>query len=108
MTGAVRMATAPSSAPKAMHDRVVVSIDEAAETTAGGLVLATTLSEKKEKTGVVLDVGPGRYSREGYLEPMPVKVGDKVLWKDDFGSEKIEIDGKKCIALRVPSIVAKW
>lgn len=93
--------------PAVLHDRVLVKIDEKVSETASGLVLPIA-TDKKEKTGVVINVGPGRFSPAGALEPMPVSVGDCVAWKDDFGSETVEVDGETLLALRVPSIVAKW
>lgn len=96
-----------SGIPNALHDRVFIKVDEKANETAGGLVLPSA-SGGKEKTGVVVKVGPGRFSPQGAREPMTVEVGDHVLWKDDFGSETIEVGGEKVLALRVPSIVAKW
>ena len=93
--------------PTPLHDRIFVKVDEKLTETAGGLQLAVTANEEKEKTGVVLATGPGRYSAVGKLESMPVQVGDAVVWKDEFGAEKFVVNGEEIIALRVPSIIAK-
>lgn len=94
----------------AMSDRVLVRVDATARTTDGGLI--TTRNEKERpKTGTVIGVGPGRYTADGMLEEGIdfFKVGDRVLWKNDFGSDKIQNDdGDDLISLREFSIVAKF
>lgn len=94
---------------KPLGDRVIVRVDDAADQTAGGLFLGGE-KEKEERTGTVVAVGPGRYSPEGQLEAIGLAPGDHVLWKDDYGSEKIEGDTSEgeLLALKVFSISAKW
>lgn len=105
---AARMcAGAPSGMPSALADRIFVRVDDAPEETSGGLVLPSAASDKPSQ-GVVVAVGPGRYSPAGTKEPMPVAVGDHVMWKDEFGVERVDVDGQQLLALRVPSVVCKW
>ena len=62
---------------KPLGDRVIIKQDEAEETTASGLYLATEAKEKPQ-TGTVLAVGEGKLDKDGKLIPVPVKEGDKV------------------------------
>ena len=64
---------------KPLGDRVIIKQDEAEETTASGLYLATEAKEKPQ-TGTVLAVGEGKLDKDGKLIPVPVKEGDKVLY----------------------------
>ena len=55
---------------KPLGDRVIVKQDEAEETTASGLYLATEAKEKPQ-TGTVLAVGEGKLDKDGNLVPVP-------------------------------------
>ena len=59
---------------KPLGDRVIIKQDEAEETTASGLYLATEAKEKPQ-TGTVLAVGEGKLDKDGKLIPVPVKEG---------------------------------
>ena len=69
-----------------MADNVLLKAQEAQETTASGIILATT---NKEKPAIyeVVSAGPGK---EGVV--MTVKAGDKVIVGKFVGSE-IKLDG---------------
>jgi chaperonin GroES len=59
-----------------LDDRIVVEPSEAEQTTASGLVIPDTAKEKPQQ-GVVLAVGPGRWSDdEGEHFALDIKVGD--------------------------------
>ncbi len=62
--------------------------------TKSGIVLPETADKEKPMMGTVLAVGPGKKNDKGELQPMAVKVGDKVLFKK-YGPDEIEVDGKK-------------
>ena len=89
---------------KPLGDRVIVKQDEAEETTASGLFLA---SEAKEKptTGVVLAVGTGRITDDGKTIPVPVKEGDRVVY-GKYGGTEVEVGGEKVVILRSDDIYA--
>ena len=83
-------------------------VDKAARQTKGGLFLGGG-SEKEECIGTVVAVGPGRYSQEGKIEEIHIAPGDQVMWKDDYGAEKVEGGpDEELLALKVFSVVAKW
>ncbi len=62
--------------------------------TKSGIVLPETADKEKPIMGTVLAIGPGKKNDKGELQPMSVKVGDKVLFKK-YGPDEIEVDGKK-------------
>ena len=83
---------------KPLGDRVIVKADEAEEKTAGGLILAHDAKEKPQ-TGVVLAVGEGKMDKDGKLVPVPVKVGDKVLY-GKYGGTEVSVNGEDVMILR--------
>lgn len=89
---------------KPLGDRVIVKQDEAEETTAGGLLLSSG-SKEKPTTGVVLAVGDGRVTEDGETIPVPVKVGDRVLY-GKYGGTEIDVDGETVMILRADDLYA--
>jgi chaperonin GroES len=77
---------------KPMGDRVVVKPKGREETTASGIVLPDTATEKPQQ-GEVVSVGPGRLLDNGKRVELDVKVGDTVLFAKYSGTEfKLESD----------------
>ena len=89
---------------KPLGDRVIIKQDEAEETTASGLYLATEAKEKPQ-TGTVLAVGEGKLDKDGTLIPVPVKEGDKVLY-GKYGGTEITVDGEDVMILRADDLYA--
>ena len=89
---------------KPLGDRVILRQDEAEVTTASGLYLAKDAKEKPQ-TGTVLAVGEGKLDKEGKHLPMPVKVGDKVIY-GKYGGTEITLDGEEVLILRADDICA--
>ena len=89
---------------KPLGDRVILRQDEAEVTTASGLYLASAAQEKPQ-TGTVLAVGEGRMDKDGKFLPMPVKVGDKVIY-GKYGGTEIALDGENVLILRADDIYA--
>lgn len=52
----------------------------------GGILLPDTAQEKP-KEGEVIAVGPGKRDEHGHLDPVTVKVGDRVLFSSYGGTE---------------------
>ena len=75
---------------KPLGDRVIIKADEAEETTASGLYLAHDAKEKPQ-SGTVLAVGDGKHDKDGNLVPVPVKVGDKVIY-GKYGGTEISVE----------------
>ena len=80
-----------------LHDRVVVRRTEKEETTAGGIVLPDSASEKPSQ-GEVLAVGPGKTLDNGDVRPVDVKVGDKVVF-GQYGGSTVKVDGEELLIL---------
>ena len=82
-----------------MADNVLLKAQEAQETTASGIILATTTKEKPSIYEVV-SAGPGTKDVE-----MTVKAGDKVVVSKFVGSE-IKLDGEEYKFVKQDDILA--
>ena len=89
---------------KPLGDRMVVEPKEKETTTASGLVLPDTASEKPQQ-GTVIAVGPGARDEDGDYIAMDVKEGDTVLFAKYAGTE-IKVDGKKVLILKESDVLA--
>ncbi len=69
-----------------LHDRVLVKRLEEKEVKKGGIIIPDTAKEKPQE-GEIMAVGPGKVTEDGKLQPMSVKVGDKILFGKYSGSE---------------------
>ena len=87
-----------------LHDRVVVRRMEEERTTAGGIVIPDSATEKPS-TGEVLAVGNGKVSETGDVRPMDVKVGDKIMFGKYSGTE-VKVDGEELLIMREDDIMA--
>ena len=88
---------------KPLADRVVIKMEEAEETTKGGIILTSSAKEKPQVATVVA-VGPGGLV-DGKEVKMIVKVGDKVLTSKYSGTE-VKVDGEECTIVRQSDILA--
>jgi chaperonin GroES len=88
---------------KPLHDRVVVKALESEERTRGGIIIPDTAKEKPMQ-GKVVAVGPGARSEDGKLQPIGVKVGDKVLYGKWSGTE-VKIDGDDLLIVKEADIL---
>lgn len=86
-----------------LYDRILIERVENATTTKGGLFLPESASEKPSE-GIVLAIGHGRLSKDGELEPLAVKEGDRVAFGKYAGTE-IKVDGKERLVLREDEIL---
>lgn len=91
---------------KPVGDRLIIKQDEANETTSSGLYIATEAKERPS-SGVVLAVGPGKTNKDGVLEPMPVAVGDRIIYGKFAGTE-IEADGETVVILKAEEVFAVY
>lgn len=90
---------------KPLGDRVILKQDEAVEKTAGGIYLSSEQKKEKPCQGEIVAAGEGKRNDKGELNPMPVKVGDHVIYSKYAGNE-IEIDGKEYILIKADDIYA--
>ena len=80
-----------------LHDRLVVRRLEEETTSAGGIVLPDSASEKPS-LGEVLAAGPGKKLDNGEVSALDVKVGDKVIF-GQYGGSTVKIDGEELLIL---------
>lgn len=88
---------------KPLADHIIVKPLIKEEVTKGGIVLPDTAKEKPQE-GEVLAVGPGKYE-DGKLQPMSVKVGDKVLFTK-YAPTEVKVDGEELYILREDDVLA--
>ncbi len=85
-----------------LYDRVLVERVQSESRSKGGLILPDSAQEKPS-IGVVLAAGHGRLNKDGELEPLAVKEGDKVIFGRYAGTE-IKVDGQERLVLREDEI----
>ncbi|MCM8797266.1 MAG: co-chaperone GroES [Candidatus Omnitrophica bacterium] len=90
---------------KPLGDRVVVKPLEAETKTKGGILLPDTAKEKPQE-GKVVAVGKGKVLDNGTVQPLEVKVGDKVLYGKYSGNEITTKDGEELLIMREEDILA--
>lgn len=88
-----------------LGDRVVVKPLEAESKTKGGILLPDTAKEKPQE-GKVIAVGKGKYSDAGSLQPLEVKIGDRILYGKYSGSEITTKEGEELLIMREEDILA--
>lgn len=70
---------------KPLGNRVLVQRSKA-QTSKGGILLPDSAQERPRE-GVVLAAGPGKMNENGQLDPISLKVGDRVLFGAYAGTE---------------------
>jgi chaperonin GroES len=88
---------------KPLLDRVLIKMEEAEETTKGGIILAGSAKEKPQIADVI-EVGPGGVV-DGKEVTMCVKKGDRVIASKYSGTE-VKLDGTDYTIVRQSDILA--
>ena len=86
-----------------LHDRVVIRRMEEERTSAGGIVIPDSATEKPIR-GEVIAVGKGKILENGEQRPLDVKVGDRVLFGKYSGTE-VKVDGEDLLVMREDDIM---
>ena len=86
-----------------LHDRVIVRRMAEERTTAGGIVIPDSATEKPMQ-GEVVAVGNGKITDSGDLRPLDVKAGDKILFGKYAGTE-VKVDGEELLVMREEDIM---
>jgi chaperonin GroES len=86
-----------------LHDRVVVRRVESEAKTAGGIIIPDTAKEKPQE-GEVIAAGPGARDDKGQLQPLDVKVGDRILFGKWSGTE-IRLDGEDLLIMKESDVM---
>jgi len=87
-----------------LHDRAIVRRTEEERTSAGGIVIPDSATEKPSR-GEVLAVGNGKRLDNGELAALDIKVGDQVLFGKYAGTE-IKVDGEELLVMNESDIMA--
>ena len=86
-----------------LHDRVVVKRMEEETTSAGGIVIPDSATEKPMR-GEVISVGNGKVADNGDVRPLDVKAGDQILFGKYSGTE-IKLEGEELLVMREDDIM---
>jgi chaperonin GroES len=87
-----------------LHDRVVVRRSEEERTTASGIVIPDSATEKPAE-GTITAIGTGKKDDNGKTIALDVKVGDKVLFKS-YGGTPVKVDGEELLVMTEEDILA--
>ena len=87
-----------------LHDRVIVKRLEEERTSAGGIIIPDSATEKPVQ-GKVVAVGKGKILENGDIRPLDLKVGDKVLF-GKYGGTEVKIDGEELLVMREEDVMA--
>ena len=87
-----------------LHDRVIIKRKEEERTSAGGIVIPDSATEKPVR-GEVVAIGKGKLLEDGKVRPVDLKVGDQVLFGKYSGTE-VKIDGQELLVMREEDIMA--
>jgi chaperonin GroES len=83
---------------KPLHDRLLLKPMAAETKTKSGIIIPDTAQEKPME-GQVVAVGKGKRLEDGRLQPLGVKVGDKVLYGKWSGTE-VKLGGVDHVILK--------
>jgi chaperonin GroES len=86
-----------------LGDRVLIRRVEEEEKTKGGIIIPDTAKEKPQE-GEVLAAGPGARDDNGKIQPLDVRVGDRILFGKWSGTE-VKLDGEDLIIMKESDIL---
>ena len=86
-----------------LHDRVIVKRLEEERTTASGIVIPDSATEKPDQ-GTIQAIGNGKILEDGSVKKLDVKVGDKVLF-GKYAGQAVKVDGEELLVMREEDIM---
>ena len=86
-----------------LHDRVILKRMEEETTSAGGIVIPDSATEKPVR-GEIIAAGNGKRLESGDIIPLDVKVGDQVLFGKYSGTE-VKVNGDDLLVMREEDIM---
>jgi len=86
-----------------LHDRILVRRIESDARTRGGIIIPDTAKEKPQE-GQVVAVGPGVRDAQGKLHPIPLNIGDRILFAK-WGGTEIKLDGEDLLILKESDVL---
>jgi len=88
---------------KPLHDRVLVKRLPSEEKTAGGIIIPDSVQEKPQQ-GEIVAAGSGSRRADGNIDPLGVKVGDRILFGKYAGTE-VKMQGTEYIIMKETDIL---
>jgi len=103
------LATVTDKGVVPVRDRAMLKPIEKPVETSTGIVLTKEASKAQEvpNQGEVIAVGEGRFTAKGTLDPVPMKVGDKVMYTK-YGGIDVEYEGQKLVFVFAADCLAKY
>lgn len=98
------MSKQKGSTIKPLFDYVLIKPLASEEVTPSGIVLPDNVKEKPQ-AGEVMAVGPGSVNEQGKLNPMMVKVGEKVMYKK-WGGNEIKVGHEEWLLVEQKDVMA--
>ena len=86
-----------------LYDRIVVKRMEEKQQMRGGLHIPDSAQEKPQEAEVIA-VGKGKRLEDGKVEPLDLKVGDRILLGKYSGSD-IKLDGQELLIVREDEVL---
>jgi len=87
-----------------LHDRVLVRRTEEEATSAGGIILPGSATEKPDR-GEIIAAGHGKITDSGDVRAMDVKVGDQILF-GQYAGTAVKIEGEELLMMSESDILA--
>lgn len=87
-----------------LHDRIIVRRMEEERTTASGIIIPDSATEKPDR-GEILAVGPGKVGDDNERVALQVTVGDKVLF-GKYAGTAVKVDGEEILIMREEDVLA--
>ena len=87
-----------------LHDRIIVKRLEEERTSAGGIIIPDSATEKPIQ-GKIVAVGKGKILENGTVRPLDLKVGDKILF-GKYGGTEVKVDGEELLVMREEDVMA--
>lgn len=90
-----------------VRNQVLVKLVESTLTTIGGLIMPDD-SAKKPCEGTIISAGPGNLHPDtGYLTPMPLSVGESVLF-GEFDGYPVDYCGESHVLVKDDDVLFAW
>lgn len=88
-----------------LGDRLIVRQSEAADKSAGGIILPKQAQEPP-KEGTVVAVGPGRKLEDGTVIPIQIALDDHIVFAS-YAGEAVQVDEEEYVLLKEDDVLAK-
>lgn len=87
-----------------LHDRVLVRRTEEKLTSAGGIIIPGSATEKPDR-GEIIAAGNGKITDSGEVRTMDVQIGDTILF-GQYAGTAVKVDGEELLMMSESDILA--